>query len=109
MRLRIEVSPCTYHGNLVGDIRKWTREFGYEFLLKRSHKAMSTPRPNGFVLPDGREIQIRNVLTRANNLTHWGEQSGKSCLMVTGGFRLHVIRRAAIKPSGYIVRLQESW
>jgi hypothetical protein len=61
-----------HQGNLVGDIRKWTQQYGYQFYVKRSDEKLSSPRHNSFLLPDGRQIEIRSVLTRASNFTHWG-------------------------------------
>ncbi len=61
-----------HQGNLLGDTRRWTREHGYQFFMKLSDDKFPTPRPNIFLLPDGREIQIQNVLERASNFTHWG-------------------------------------
>jgi hypothetical protein len=58
-------------GNFVGDVRKWSRELGCQFFLKLSNEEWSTPSPNVFVLPDGREVEIQNVLARAGNNTHW--------------------------------------
>jgi hypothetical protein len=64
-------ASAVHEGNLVGDIRRWSREYGYNFFLKPSDQEFAMPRPNVFILPDGREVEIRNVLTRAGNLTHW--------------------------------------
>jgi hypothetical protein len=61
-----------HEGNLVGDIRKWTQQYGYEFFIKHSGEFISPAREYAFVLPDGREIEIQSILTRASNLTHWG-------------------------------------
>src|SRR6266404_8312090 len=61
-----------HQGNLVGDVRRWTRQYGYQFFLKLSSEVWTTPRPDVFALPDGREIQIRAVLTMASFFTHWG-------------------------------------
>jgi hypothetical protein len=58
-------------GNLLGDVRKWNRDQGYQFFLKRSDKRISTPKPNVFVLPDGREVEIRRTYTIASGFTHW--------------------------------------
>lgn len=67
-----------HEGNLVGDIREWTRQYGYQFFLKRSDESMPMPRDNTFVLTDGREIEIRSVLTRASNFTHWGLSNART-------------------------------
>jgi hypothetical protein len=69
--LVFSASPA-HQGNLVGDIRRWSRQYGYQFFFKRAGERFSAPRPNVFVLPDGREIEIRSVFTRAGNFTHWG-------------------------------------
>lgn len=65
-------AASVHQGNLVGDIRKWDRDEGYQFVLKRSHEQLSGPRENVFVLPDGRIIEVQRVLAQAGNLTHWG-------------------------------------
>jgi hypothetical protein len=62
----------THQGNLVGDVRRWTRELGYEFFVRLSGEDWPTPKRNTFTLPDGRDIEICNVLTRAGNFTHSG-------------------------------------
>jgi hypothetical protein len=59
-------------GNLVGDVRRWTRQYGYTFHLKLSGAAWPTPRANIFVLPDCREVEARKVFSRTSNFTHWG-------------------------------------
>jgi hypothetical protein len=41
-------------GNVVGDARRWTREPGRPFFIKRSNEAFEMPAPDSFVLPDGR-------------------------------------------------------
>ena len=61
-----------HEGNLLGDVRTWTRQLGYQFFVKLSGEEWTTPERNVFALPDGREIEIRNVLTRAGNFTHSG-------------------------------------
>jgi hypothetical protein len=68
----IFAASTVHQGNLVGDVRRWTRELGYQFFVKLSDQEFPSPRPNVFVLPDGREVEILNVLTRASNFTHWG-------------------------------------
>jgi hypothetical protein len=67
-----------HQGNLVGDIRKWTQQYGYQFLIKRSGEELSSPRDNTFALPDGREVEIRSVLTRASNFTHWALSTART-------------------------------
>lgn len=62
----------TNDGNVVGDARRWTRELGRQFFIKRSNEVFETPTPNSFVLPDGRVIEIRSVLVRPQNFTCWG-------------------------------------
>jgi hypothetical protein len=62
----------THEGNLVGNIRKWNREHGYTFLLKRSDERISTPEPNFVVLPGGRMVEILSTHTLASGFTHWG-------------------------------------
>jgi hypothetical protein len=68
--LIVTASPLR-EGNLIGDIRR-CRQHGYRFFFKRAGERFSTPRPNVFVLPGGREIEIRNASTMASNFTHWG-------------------------------------
>jgi hypothetical protein len=48
---------------VVDDIRMWSLQYGYSFFLKRFDEELSTPRANAFVLPNGHEVEIRNVLT----------------------------------------------
>jgi len=67
-----------HEGNLVGNVRKWTRQHGYEFFLKRTHERILTIRPNVFVFPNGRELQVMNVWVRASNFTHWGLSQQKT-------------------------------
>src|SRR5208337_4166081 len=45
-------------GKLVGDTRKWRRDQGYQFVVKRRDERFLTTKPSHLVLPDGREIQI---------------------------------------------------
>lgn len=59
-------------GNLVGDARRWTRELGRQFYIKRSNEAFETPTPNSFMLPDSRVIEVRSILVRPQNFTCWG-------------------------------------
>ena len=59
-------------GNMVGDARRWTRELGRQFYIKRSGEAFETPTPNSFVLPDGRIIEVRSILVRPQTFTCWG-------------------------------------
>jgi hypothetical protein len=61
-----------HQGNLVGDVRRWSKERGCNFFVKSSKERIPTPHDDLFILPDGREIQIRAVYTRAGNFTHWG-------------------------------------
>jgi hypothetical protein len=68
----IFAASAVHQGNLVGDVRRWTRQLGYQFFVKLSAQEFETPRPNVFMLPDHREVKIQNVLTRASNCTHWG-------------------------------------
>ena len=69
----IFAARSVHEGNLIGDVRRWSRELGHVFILKRSGEELSTPRSDVFALPDGgREVEIRNILTRASNFTHWG-------------------------------------
>ena len=65
-------ASAVHEGNLVGDVRRWTRQYGYQFFVKRAGERFSTPRSNVFGLPDGREIEVRSVFTRAGNFTQWG-------------------------------------
>jgi hypothetical protein len=67
----IFAASAFHQGNLVGDVRRWTRQLGYQFFVKLSDQKFPTPRPNVFLLPDGRQVEIQNVLTRASNFTHW--------------------------------------
>ncbi|MEN6607328.1 MAG: hypothetical protein ABFD60_08780 [Bryobacteraceae bacterium] len=59
-------------GNMVGDARRWTRELGRQFYIKRSNEEFEMPTPTSFVLPDGRIIEVRSVLVRPQNFTCWG-------------------------------------
>ena len=59
-------------GNVVGDARRWTRELGRQFYIKRSNEAFETPTPNSFMLPYGRSIEVRSVLVRPQKFTCWG-------------------------------------
>jgi hypothetical protein len=71
-------ASAVHQGNLVGDVRRWTKEFGYEFHLKLPDQEWPTPTPDVFVLPDGREIEIGNVLTIGGNFTQWGLASSRT-------------------------------
>lgn len=62
----------TNDGNMVGDARRWTRELGKPFFIKRSNEEFPTPTPNSFTLPDGRTVEICSVLVRPQNFTCWG-------------------------------------
>lgn len=65
-------ASITNDGNVVGDARRWTRELGRQFFIKRSNEKFETPSPNSFVLPDGRTIEVRSVLVTPQNFTCWG-------------------------------------
>jgi hypothetical protein len=54
--------------NLIGDIRKWNREHGYQFYFKRTDERISTSPGDIMALPD----RVGNVFTRASNFTQWG-------------------------------------
>jgi hypothetical protein len=64
-----------HEGNLAGDTRRWNRECGYHFSLKRADERISASDPNIVVLPDGRIVEIRRTYTTASGFTHWGLSS----------------------------------
>jgi hypothetical protein len=49
--------------NLAGDTRRWSREYGYRFLLKRSCERISIPRENVFVVAGNRTVEIHSTYT----------------------------------------------
>ena len=61
-----------HEGNLRGDTRKWSREQGYHFSLKRSGEQISELQEDVFPLPDGSVVEVRHVFAPASNFTHWG-------------------------------------
>lgn len=65
-------ATAIHEGNLTGDARRWTKELGQQFFIKRSNEEFETPMPNSFTLPDGRVIEVRSVLVRPQNFTCWG-------------------------------------
>ena len=69
---------------LANDIRKWSRDPGYQFVLKRSYERFFMPEPNVIAFPDGREIEILGTHTIASVFTH----------------RVHLGRKAL--PAGYL-------
>jgi hypothetical protein len=71
-------ASAVHEGNLIGDVRRWTKEFSYQFNVKLPYQEWPTPTPDVFVLPDGREIEIANVLTSGGNFTHWGCASSRT-------------------------------
>ena len=66
------IADASQEGNLVGDIRKWSREHGYQFFLKRSKERMSALKEDILMLPDGRVVKIHRKYTIASGLTNWG-------------------------------------
>ncbi len=60
-----------HEGTLVGSTRKWSREHGYQFLLKRADERISALGENILALHDGRNVEIRSTHTLASWLTHW--------------------------------------
>jgi hypothetical protein len=66
----IATAHRTQEGNLVGDIRRWNREYGYQFALKPDEQ-ISAPKENILMLPDGRVVEIRRTFTIALGFTHW--------------------------------------
>jgi hypothetical protein len=68
----VAIANATQEGNLVGDIRRWSRGHGYQFLVKRADERISAPKESVLMLPNGRVIEIRNVYTTAGVFTRWG-------------------------------------
>ncbi|HUB78397.1 MAG TPA: hypothetical protein VMB03_06350 [Bryobacteraceae bacterium] len=58
-------------GNLVGAVREWTRNLGFQFFVKAAADRWETPRPNTFTLPNGVEVQISAVFSRCQNNTQY--------------------------------------
>jgi hypothetical protein len=56
----------THESDLFADTRRWGREYGYQFLLKRSSERMTAPRENVFVSGD-RTIEIHSTYTVLRN------------------------------------------
>jgi hypothetical protein len=54
--------------NLLGDTRRWNREHGYRFSVKRADERISTSPEDIMALPDG----VGTVFTRASSFTQWG-------------------------------------
>jgi hypothetical protein len=61
----------TQESNLVWDTRRWSQQYGFQFVLKRSDQRIFTSRENVFVFPDGREVEIRTTYMLASEFTHW--------------------------------------
>ena len=52
-----------HESSFVSDTRKWSREFGYEFILKRSNERISTPGENIFMMAGERTVEVRSTYT----------------------------------------------
>ena len=68
----IAATTPTQESKLIGDTRKWTREHGYRFWIKRADERISAPGENDFSLPDGRVVEIHNIYTTAGVFTRLG-------------------------------------
>jgi hypothetical protein len=65
-------TDSTHEGTLIGDTRKWTKEHGYRFWIKRPDERISAPGENDFSLPDGRIVEIHHIYTTAGVFTQLG-------------------------------------
>jgi hypothetical protein len=65
-------ADASHEGNLIGDVRRWSREHGYQFFLKRSKERMSALKEDILMLPDGGVVEISRTYTIASGLTNWG-------------------------------------
>ena len=65
-------SDSIREGNLVGDARRWGREQGHQFFIKRTREEFETPTEDSIVLPGGEVIQVQAIYVRPGNLTRWG-------------------------------------
>jgi hypothetical protein len=68
----VAATTSTHEGTLLGDTRKWTKEHGYRFWIKRAEERISAPGENDFSLPDGRVVEIHNIYTTAGVFTRLG-------------------------------------
>ncbi len=62
----------THESNLFSDTRRWGREYGFQFFLKRSRERISTPHANVFMVNDGKRVEVRATYTAALGFSHWG-------------------------------------
>lgn len=69
------------------------------FFMKRSDEKLSTPRPNIFVLPNGREIPIHNVMGRRISPTG-GFLWRREFLKVTSEYRIDAKGKTVGTPAG---------
>jgi hypothetical protein len=68
----VATTNSTHESKLIGDTRKWTKEHGYRFWIKRADERISAPGENDFSLPDGRVVEIHNIYTTAGFFTRLG-------------------------------------
>jgi hypothetical protein len=61
----------THESDLVGDTRRWSREYGYRFSLKHSSERICSPRENVFAANDGRKVEIRSTYTALRTARRW--------------------------------------
>ena len=60
----------THESNLFADARRWSREYGYQFLLKRSNERISSLRENAFVVAGDRTVEIHSTYTALRTSGH---------------------------------------
>jgi hypothetical protein len=68
----IAATNSTHEDKLIADTRRWTKEHGYRFWMKRADERISAPGENDFSLPDGRVVEIHNIYTTAGVFTRLG-------------------------------------
>ncbi len=56
-------ADAIHESALVRDTHRWNREFGYQFVVKRSSERIATPRENVFVAAGGRMVEILSTYT----------------------------------------------
>ena len=59
-----------HRGNLVGDIRRWSRKHGYQFFASTVLKSFQTPNENSFV----RRLEPLRAFGRGHSFTDYREQ-----------------------------------
>jgi hypothetical protein len=68
----IAVADSVHQGNLLGDTRRWCREYGYQFSVKVANERISPAQANIFVLPEDLSSEFRTTYTIASGFTHSG-------------------------------------